>query len=261
LEEAAIEAPRSLILLSPIITESDSFYYSNFIFNVTNTSSDFHTPIFLYASLYTEAVADLNFRCLRFRFRFDRLKFFPMVDHYQVLGVTRNATKKEVKDAFRRLAIKYHPDKHAQSPEHVRHNATVRFKLVSEAYEVLNDDLKRASYNAGSDSDCFRRTSGSYSNPYGNRGGRAQGSGYGYGYGYSTRNRQASSFSSGFDSTFRYLTTRAFLLNLALAGGLYFAFTAIDTSGETLWKMRNSGKSFEEAMESIEKSKSHKDEG
>lgn len=218
LEEAAIEAPRSLILLSPIITESDSFYYSNFIFNVTNTSSDFHTPIFLYASLYTEAVADLNFRCLRFRFRFDRLKFFPMVDHYQVLGVTRNATKKEVKDAFRRLAIKYHPDKHAQSPEHVRHNATVRFKLVSEAYEVLNDDLKRASYNAGSDSDCFRRTSGSYSNPYGNRGGRAQGSGYGYGYGYSTRNRQASSFSSGFDSTFRYLTTRAFLLNLALAG-------------------------------------------
>ncbi|XP_020884348.1 chaperone protein dnaJ 72 isoform X3 [Arabidopsis lyrata subsp. lyrata] len=137
-----------------------------------------------------------------------------MVDHYQVLGVTKNATKKEVKDAFRRLAIKYHPDKHAQSPDHVRRNATVRFKLVSEAYEVLNDDLKRASYNAGSDSDCFRRTSGSYSNPYGNRGGRA----YGYGYGYSTRNRQASSFSSGFDSTFRYLTTRAFLLNLALAG-------------------------------------------
>ncbi|XP_020884344.1 chaperone protein dnaJ 72 isoform X1 [Arabidopsis lyrata subsp. lyrata] len=189
-----------------------------------------------------------------------------MVDHYQVLGVTKNATKKEVKDAFRRLAIKYHPDKHAQSPDHVRRNATVRFKLVSEAYEVLNDDLKRASYNAGSDSDCFRRTSGSYSNPYGNRGGRA----YGYGYGYSTRNRQASSFSSGFDSTFRYLTTRAFLLNLALAGGLYLAFSAIDTSGETLWKMRNSGlitlsiyfqKSFEEAMESIEKSKSHKDEG
>ncbi|CAH2058576.1 unnamed protein product [Thlaspi arvense] len=181
-----------------------------------------------------------------------------MVDHYQVLGVTRNATKQEVKDAFRRLAVKYHPDKHAQSPEHVRQNATVRFKIVSEAYEVLNDDRKRASYNAVSDSDCFRRTGGSYSsNPYGNRGGGA----YGYGYGYSARNRQASGFSSGVDSAFRYLTTRAFLLNLALAGGLYFAFTAIDTSGETLWKMRNSGKSFEEAMESIEKTKAHKDEG
>lgn len=135
-----------------------------------------------------------------------------MVDHYQVLGITRNATKQEVKDAFRRLAIKYHPDKHAQSPDHVRRNATVRFKLVSEAYEVLNDDRKRASYNGVSDSDCFRRTGGSYSNPYGNRGGRA------YGYGYSARNRQASSFSNGFDSMFRYLTTRAFLLNLALAG-------------------------------------------
>ncbi|ESQ52818.1 hypothetical protein EUTSA_v10017302mg [Eutrema salsugineum] len=179
-----------------------------------------------------------------------------MVDHYQVLGVKRNATKQEVKDAFRRLAVKYHPDKHAQSPDHVRQNATVRFKLVSEAYEVLNDDRKRASYNAASESDFFRRTGGSYSNPYGNRGGGS------YGYGYSAaRNRQASSFSRGFESTFRYLTTRAFLLNLALAGGMYFAFAAIDTSGETLWKMRNSGKSFEEAMESIEKTKSHKDEG
>ncbi|CAN8287036.1 unnamed protein product [Cochlearia groenlandica] len=182
-----------------------------------------------------------------------------MVDHYQVLGVTRNATKQEVKDAFRRLAVKYHPDKHARSPDHVRLNATVRFKLVSEAYEVLNDDLKRASYNAVGDSDCFRRTGGSYSNPYGNRGG---GRAYGYGYGYSARNhRQASSFSGGFESAFRYLTTRAFLLNLALAGGLCFAFAAIDSSGETLWKMRNSGKSFEEAMESIEKTKAHKDEG
>ncbi|KAF8063126.1 hypothetical protein N665_1184s0014 [Sinapis alba] len=182
-----------------------------------------------------------------------------MVDHYQVLGVNRNATKQEVKEAFRRLAVKYHPDKHTQSPDHVRLNATVRFKLVSEAYEVLNDDRKRASYNAVSDSDCFRRTGGSYSNPYGNRGGA--GNGYGYGYGYSARNRQASSFSSGFESTFRYLTTRAFLLNLALAGGMYFAFTAIDSSGETLWKMRNSGKSFEEAMDSLEKTKVHKDEG
>ena len=133
-----------------------------------------------------------------------------MVDHYQVLGVTRNATKQEVKEAFRRLAVKYHPDKHAQSSDHVRLNATVRFKLVSEAYEVLNDDRKRASYNAVSDSDSFRRTGGSYSNPYGNRG---------YGYGYGSRNRgQGSSFSSAFESTFRYLTTRAFLLNLALAG-------------------------------------------
>ncbi|KAH0930648.1 hypothetical protein HID58_016375, partial [Brassica napus] len=180
---------------------------------------------------------------------------FVMVDHYQVLGVTRNATKQEVKEAFRRLAVKYHPDKHAQSPDHVRLNATVRFKLVSEAYEVLNDDRKRASYNAVSDSDCFRRTSGTYSNPYGNR--------YGYGYGYSARNSrgQGSSFSSAFESTFRYLTTRAFLLNLALAGGMCFAFTAIDTSGETLWKMRNSGKSFEDAMDSLEKTKVHKDEG
>ncbi|KAG2290733.1 hypothetical protein Bca52824_050337 [Brassica carinata] len=181
-----------------------------------------------------------------------------MVDHYQVLGVNRNATKQEVKEAFRRLAVKYHPDKHAQSPDHVRLNATVRFRLVSEAYEVLNDDRKRASYNAVGDSDRFRRrTGGSYnSNPYGNRSG-------GYGYGYSARrnHRQASSFSSGFESTFRFLTTRAFLLNLALTGGMLFAFTAIDTSGETLWKMRNSGKSFEEAMESLDKTKVHKDEG
>ncbi|XP_010541916.1 PREDICTED: chaperone protein dnaJ 72 [Tarenaya hassleriana] len=185
-----------------------------------------------------------------------------MADHYQVLGVKRNATKEEIKTAFRRLAVKYHPDKHTRSPEHVRRNAMSRFKLVSEAYDVLNDDLKRASYNAANDSDFLRRTGSSYRNPYGNYGGGANGSsGYGYGYSASNHHRHGSSFSSAFESFFHYMRTRAFLLNLAFAGGLYCAFLAIETSGETLWRMRNSGKSFEEAMEAMEKTKAHKDEG
>ncbi|KAJ0088014.1 hypothetical protein Patl1_32439 [Pistacia atlantica] len=63
------------------------------------------------------------------------------MDHYRVLGSNRNATREEIKEAFRKLAVKYHPDKHSQSAKAVREDATFRFKQVSEAYEGLSDDL------------------------------------------------------------------------------------------------------------------------
>ncbi|TKY46363.1 Chaperone protein dnaJ 72 [Spatholobus suberectus] len=75
------------------------------------------------------------------------------MDHYKVLGLYRTASKEEIKAAFKKLAFQFHPDKHSQSPKAVRENATIRFKQVSEAYEVLMDDRKRADYN-------FRRSSG-----------------------------------------------------------------------------------------------------
>jgi curved DNA-binding protein CbpA len=133
-----------------------------------------------------------------------------MEDHYKVLGLNRNATKDEIKEAFRKLAIQLHPDKHSQSPQAVRENATLRFKQVSEAYEVLSDDRKRANFN-------FRSPSGS---------GRYASYGYGYGYGYNNNNYDHSHRawnakvyeSSTFESAFRFLTTRAFLRNLSFAG-------------------------------------------
>jgi curved DNA-binding protein len=63
-------------------------------------------------------------------------------DYYQVLGVTKSATDKEIKSAFRRLAQQYHPDK---NPGNKR--SEDKFKEINEAYEVLGDPQKRAKYD------------------------------------------------------------------------------------------------------------------
>lgn len=63
-------------------------------------------------------------------------------DYYQLLGVERTASADEIKKAYRRLAMKYHPDKNQGDKD-----AEAKFKEVSEAYGVLSDDQKRASYD------------------------------------------------------------------------------------------------------------------
>ena len=63
-------------------------------------------------------------------------------DYYEVLGVERNASDRDISSAYRRLAIKYHPDSNPNDEE-----ATVLFKECAEAYEVLSDADKRAAYD------------------------------------------------------------------------------------------------------------------
>ena len=63
-------------------------------------------------------------------------------DYYEVLGVERSATDEEVKRAYRKLAVKFHPDKNPDDP-----HSEERFKELGEEYDVLIDSNKRAAYD------------------------------------------------------------------------------------------------------------------
>ena len=66
----------------------------------------------------------------------------PDQDYYEVLGVSKTATQDEIKKAYRRLAMKYHPDRNQGDK-----TAEEKFKAVGEAYSVLSDEQKRAAYD------------------------------------------------------------------------------------------------------------------
>ena len=61
-------------------------------------------------------------------------------DYYEILGIPKNASKDDIKKAFRNLAHKYHPDKKGGDEQ--------KFKEASEAYSVLSDDKKRSEFDA-----------------------------------------------------------------------------------------------------------------
>jgi molecular chaperone DnaJ len=63
-------------------------------------------------------------------------------DYYDILGVTKGATEQEIKKAYRKVAIKFHPDKNPDDKE-----AEEKFKEAAEAYEVLSDANKKARYD------------------------------------------------------------------------------------------------------------------
>lgn len=63
-------------------------------------------------------------------------------DYYEVLGVSRDAEEREIKKAYKRLAMKFHPDRQSEDK-----NAEEKFKEAKEAYEILTDAQKRAAYD------------------------------------------------------------------------------------------------------------------
>ncbi|CAO2203219.1 unnamed protein product [Urochloa humidicola] len=184
-----------------------------------------------------------------------------MGDHYQTLGLRRDATKAEVKAAFRRSALRDHPDRHASSTATARADAARRFRLASDAYHVLSDDRRRAEYDLrlrGSASSYARASSSGWaassSASYGN--------GYGYGHGGGSWRRTppgagagATAGSIDWEFLLKAVTRRGFLINLGFASVLLSGAAFLDGSILEIWNMNNSGKSFEDAMESIEKVK------
>lgn len=65
------------------------------------------------------------------------------IDYYNILKVPRNASEEDLKKSYKRLAMKYHPDKNTQNKK----DAEAKFKQISEAYDVLSDVQKRQIYD------------------------------------------------------------------------------------------------------------------
>ena len=64
-------------------------------------------------------------------------------NYYKTLGVERNATPEQIKKAYRKLAMKWHPDRNSENKK----EAEAKFKEIGEAYSILSDDKKRKIYD------------------------------------------------------------------------------------------------------------------
>ena len=85
-----------------------------------------------------------------------------MSDYYAILGVQKGASDDELKSAYRKLAMKYHPDRNSGNKE-----SEEKFKVISEAYSVLSDSEKRANYDRFGSAEGFR---GAGFDPFGGAG-------------------------------------------------------------------------------------------
>jgi DnaJ family protein C protein 7 len=79
------------------------------------------------------------------------LKKAKRKDYYKILQVTQSSTEHEIKKAYKKLALKYHPDRHANKTEDEQKEAEAMFKDLGEAYAILSDPQKKQRYDSGVD--------------------------------------------------------------------------------------------------------------
>jgi len=79
------------------------------------------------------------------------LKKSQRKDYYKILGVSKNAGESEIKTAYKKLALKHHPDKNSSADLKEVAEAEAKFKEINEAYSVLSDPQKREQYDSGAD--------------------------------------------------------------------------------------------------------------
>lgn len=109
---------------------------------------------------FEEAVRDFEKVCKMDRSREYRrlleeakmaLKKSKRKDYYKILGIAKGATEDEIKKAYKKEALKHHPDRHSGATEEVKKSEELLFKEVNEAYSVLSDPKKKARYDSGQD--------------------------------------------------------------------------------------------------------------
>ena len=91
-------------------------------------------------------------------------------DYYEVLGISKGASEDEIKKAYRKAAMKYHPDKFSNASEKEKKEAEEKFKEVNEAYQVLSDAQKRAQYDQFGHA-AFEQGAGGFGGGFGGFGG------------------------------------------------------------------------------------------
>jgi len=65
------------------------------------------------------------------------------IDYYKILNIEKTASQDDIKRAYRKLALLYHPDKNPDN----REESEIKFKKISEAYEILSDETRRRNYD------------------------------------------------------------------------------------------------------------------